>query len=487
MERRKVPVSCLNPIKIKNIYTGDDVVVPCGNCIACLNAKGERQTTLVELECLSNRYNYFVTLTFNEESIPRMISCRRGDIVEFYDNEGIFLFELPLTKSQHLDLQAKVKNNRIPYLDKTILQKFLKRFRYNIDRYYEKAKISYFAIGEYGPKSFRSHFHIILSFNEPKIAEDFGKILHKSWSFGRIDYSAARDKCASYVAKYVNCLSSVPSVLKDKSVRPFCCHSFNYGRKLFESAPKKILEDDPRRTIRKYFLINDKYRLIKIPLSHTTSIIPRCKAMFHRHDVLCVKSYTHYRRFKEYYKTEEPSEIAHALVVDFENIVSKHYDFYDRIIYDEIPKIYKPLLDEIDLTQDSEELLSMLKEKYSYHEIADTLFNMFYQIMSYGRKFDVIKRLYEGITDYQLVRKIKDFYKRLDYINLTESLELQQDYFKDTSNDKTDIDFFYYNTFDTIDYKYSDIYTKYQIEQYHQHYDYTKHKEQNDANGIFIY
>ena len=77
MKPKDYPFSyCLDPQRIINPYNGETLVVPCGHCEACAQIKSSRYVFQLNCECEASMYNYFVTLTFANRFIPRMVVSR---------------------------------------------------------------------------------------------------------------------------------------------------------------------------------------------------------------------------------------------------------------------------------------------------------------------------------------------------------------------------------------------------------------------------
>jgi len=91
--------------------------IGCGQCIHCKINKSRIWMHRILLERMCHNSSVFVTLTYNDENLP-------------------------------IDGQV----------DKRVLQLFIKRLR----RRYDPLKLRYFGVGEYGAKTFRPHYHIIL-------------------------------------------------------------------------------------------------------------------------------------------------------------------------------------------------------------------------------------------------------------------------------------------------------------------------------------
>ena len=156
---------CISPI---NLNTPEGRVnVPCGRCHEC---KGRRrkdwQFRLYE-ELKIAKTSQFVTLTYTDETVP------------YADTRQVIL--------------------------KSDLQAFMKRLRSN-DRYAwkksgkllkNKPRIRYYACGEYGDKTLRPHYHILL-FN----LWDTNQIL-KSWQNGNVHIGTNNVKTIAYTTKYI--------------------------------------------------------------------------------------------------------------------------------------------------------------------------------------------------------------------------------------------------------------------------------------------
>ena len=109
------------------------------------------------------------------------------------------------------ELSARYGDNLLPYLNYVDVQNYIKRLRkhlYSALGSYET--LHFYAVGEYGPVHFRPHYHILLFSNSKEVSEVLRQCHDKSWKFGRSDFQIARGGASSYVASYVNSLSSAP-------------------------------------------------------------------------------------------------------------------------------------------------------------------------------------------------------------------------------------------------------------------------------------
>lgn len=218
------------PSRIVNPYTHECMTVPCGKCKACILAKNSRYAFQCDLESYCSMYTVFVTLTYAPNYLPVATPMYLGDntdfgllcrydLVDFETGESLGVFE---SESSQLELLQQKFNlcGSIPYLRKTDLQLFLKRFRYYVTKRLPKEKVRYYAVGEYGPVHFRPHYHLLLFLNSKEVLQICPEAVSEAWPFGRIDVQVSEGKCSSYVAGYVNSSVFSPTlslhILRDK-------------------------------------------------------------------------------------------------------------------------------------------------------------------------------------------------------------------------------------------------------------------------------
>lgn len=247
---------------------GRTFLASCGHCPDCYARRADYYSRLCCVNSAAHKYNYFFTLTFNDQCVPRAFyhienehtikfydctdrplkpakdgtlrtKCidEYGDLVAFYSCKSLDLdnfraFAEKSCRSYKYGLDNPFyQNNIIRYLRKKDCQNFFKRFRRHISRLYD-IPIYYFAAGEYGPQSFRPHIHVFLSFDDDRLVPDLERLLHKSWKFGNIDgpeVARSINGVSSYVAGYLNSFTKLPCYLAVDGFRPFTLHSQNYG------------------------------------------------------------------------------------------------------------------------------------------------------------------------------------------------------------------------------------------------------------------
>lgn len=144
------------------------VQIPCGKCLACRVSHANDWATRCVLESKLYKNNSFITLTYNDENLP--------------------------------------KNQSVNVRD---LQLFFKKLRKKLG----ETKIRYFACGEYGSKTLRPHYHIglynykpadekIFKFNKKRDIVYTSKEIEKIWGKGFATVGELTLESAAYIARY---------------------------------------------------------------------------------------------------------------------------------------------------------------------------------------------------------------------------------------------------------------------------------------------
>lgn len=230
-------------------FISDPVDIPCGHCFGCKMDFAKNWTTRAVLEMQDHKYNYFLTLTFDDEHCPDAISKR--------------------------DLQLFFKRLRRAGVD----------FRY-------------FACGEYGENTNRPHYHALLFMDSPLHLSLIGiNVFHspeisKAWPFGLHSISFSEPGCCAYVAGYVIKKQRDPRVYPEESApfilmsrRPglgrhyFDSHDLISSLKVYGSFGKKTSS----RALPRYFknLLGDEYKALEAlnkEAAHRTKQLNKCVA-----------------------------------------------------------------------------------------------------------------------------------------------------------------------------------------------------------------
>lgn len=286
--QNKLLTRCQHPRTVVNKYTHEPVVVSCGSCPSCILRRSGIQTNLLTTYSAQFRYVYFVTLTyapcflptlevsiietctddiadvpcvpnindlddsdpntylFGFRSVPRSSSVKlKNSTVERTFKDPEVRFTYGMKPKELLSILGKINHNvpnRIPYVCNRDLDLFLKRLR----SYYPDEKLRYYAVSEYGPTSFRPHWHLLLFSNSERFSQTVCENVSKAWSYGRCDASLSRGFAAPYVASYVNSFVALPNFYTQmpKVVRPKSFHSIGFTESNLFPRKVRITEID---------------------------------------------------------------------------------------------------------------------------------------------------------------------------------------------------------------------------------------------------
>lgn len=194
---------CTNPIRFKKIvskadgkikyyysghsnslYLNDEyldknsqyVFFNCRSCISCRLKHSRDWASRVQFEAKQYDFNYFVTLTYDDENLPRAIDM-------------------------------------YPTLNYVDVQKFFKRLRKYFMFHFKQSNIRYFGSGEYGSQFDRPHYHFIIfnlpipdlkfyKFNKIKQKLYVSDVIQRIWGKGIVVITPLTWQTANYVARY---------------------------------------------------------------------------------------------------------------------------------------------------------------------------------------------------------------------------------------------------------------------------------------------
>lgn len=194
---------CIAPFYKKDEFKQEYMALPCGKCPPCVKRRASGWSFRLVREEERSNSALFVTLTYDTETVP-------------------------ISKKGYMTL------------DKTDLQKFFKRLR---KRCYEK--VVYYAVGEYGSKTQRPHYHIILFNATPNAVENSWKIDNNP--IGSIHIGDVTDASIGYTLKYISKKRLIPMHANDDRNKEFSLMSkgigANYLTKQMVNWHKRKLED----------------------------------------------------------------------------------------------------------------------------------------------------------------------------------------------------------------------------------------------------
>lgn len=170
---------CYQPFQRKietNIH-----ILPCGKCPYCYKKRiSSWSFRLMEEDKISSS-SHFITLTYDTPYIK-------------------------LTSNGYMDL------------NKRDIQLFMKRLRKT-----NPFPLKYYLCGEYGGKTYRPHYHIIL-FNAKQ------ETIQNAWKMGQVHYGTVSEASVGYTLKYMEKLSKIPLHKNDDRTKEFSLMSKGLGK-----------------------------------------------------------------------------------------------------------------------------------------------------------------------------------------------------------------------------------------------------------------
>lgn len=225
--------SCLNPKLIYNKYTDTKMYVPCRKCFRCRDTYGSEWSRRCENECKQHRYSLFVTLTYDNDHIPLfepMIDDDGNVMSAWCSNRG---FENGKFISSDIARSCPPVGMEdttcFAYPCKKDIQDFMKRLRscidYNLNRpkiqlltdkstFINENRLRYFICSEYGPRTFRPHYHAIFWYDSEELQRHITRFIRETWQNGNSVIELINNSASRYVAKYVNGDTRLPPFLR---------------------------------------------------------------------------------------------------------------------------------------------------------------------------------------------------------------------------------------------------------------------------------
>lgn len=150
---------CPNPYYVHSKdefgFTLHSYSVGCGKCYACLSGRRKQWLMRLLYETLDSCNSFFVTLTVDDD---------------------------------HLFKHTPVR--------KVFLQRLFKNIRHHLPAF------TYYAIGEYGSSSNRSHYHVSFFFKESLSKQILADVIIKYWREGHIQILDLSPRLANYILHY---------------------------------------------------------------------------------------------------------------------------------------------------------------------------------------------------------------------------------------------------------------------------------------------
>lgn len=173
----------------------DLIRIPCGKCVGCRLDYSREWCGRIVMESFDYPDNsLFVTLTYDDDHIPCMLSDGSGKIVRGAESGNKF---------------GMIGGT----LQKKDIQDWLKRLRRTVDYNYDHPDpIRYYLAGEYGSNTHRPHYHVCL-FGLPDDLAPIGvnklgnplyqsELINETWANGHTVVGKLNASTAAYTARY---------------------------------------------------------------------------------------------------------------------------------------------------------------------------------------------------------------------------------------------------------------------------------------------
>lgn len=170
-------MSCITPFLIRHKITGENIPVPCGKCPVCVKRRISGWSFRLRQEDKVSTSSAFITLTYDTKYVP-------------------------------------ITRNGYMCLNRRDVQLFIKRLRKNQAPDYSPNSIKYYAVGEYGGKSARPHYHLIM-FNTDI------ECIDKAWGLGSVHYGTLTPQSVGYCLKYMSKPGRIPYHKNDDRIPEF--------------------------------------------------------------------------------------------------------------------------------------------------------------------------------------------------------------------------------------------------------------------------
>lgn len=232
----------------------NEIKLPCGHCAACLLLKRKDMSTRLAHEARMHQRMCFITLTYDDDNVPTtdLMPLDKSKVNAKYFSRGSHGLsdtglELPLKTLLPSDVQKFMKRLRryLEYVPAGCkVYTFDNGFQVVRDRHGNYVRdhashVRYFAVGEYGTKTGRPHYHILIFGWCPSDREFFssrkGNAIYTSaslsalWPFGFSSVGDVNPKVCKYCARYVTKKFVSKSDIDNRIVPEFILQSVRGG------------------------------------------------------------------------------------------------------------------------------------------------------------------------------------------------------------------------------------------------------------------
>lgn len=216
-------------------YFHDNMLVPCGKCIACVRSRQDNFACRIRAEADSKGSMALITLTYRDDSLPLVstlwrVSKDTGEMERLTDPEFVCYSrkeDFYSYRDEMKDVRASSSPRFIdtlffeddeyryisritPSVCRKDVQLWIKSFRNYLKKENISIDWSYAICSEYGPRTCRPHYHVCAFGLSCELVEHFSRL----WLYGFVDVRIVErvnpdgadgfSKVADYVGKYVS-------------------------------------------------------------------------------------------------------------------------------------------------------------------------------------------------------------------------------------------------------------------------------------------
>lgn len=212
-------IMCTHPLQINRVNQAnghcDIDVVPCGKCAECLCLAQANFAALSTLEAQASGSVHFVTLTYNNRTVPIMVSDPESGLRVFADSRTRLFYAKMCASNGSLVASVHHDQDVCPSLCRKDFRLFLKRVRVKWQRNQgldSPPVFRYSAFGEYGGQTFRPHYHVLFYDADKKFVDFLAAEWESQFGYSDVkfipkvnkDGSPGYVKVSKYISKYVS-------------------------------------------------------------------------------------------------------------------------------------------------------------------------------------------------------------------------------------------------------------------------------------------
>lgn len=407
---------CEYPRLIINRATGEKTRVRCGRCSSCLNAKAKNWVSRLLLEADNHKYNFMVNLTYSDIHLPKLtlvgdtlVPNRKVDWCIPFNDLMVLCDKHKNSQKNKKYICRRVKDRLgLPFPCMYDVQLFNKRLNKHIHDKYTGTytNFRYFITSEIGPSTHRPHYHGVYFVDDPRVAAHFDEIVRACWTLGDTKSSSIFSHGGvRYVAQYINTYTHLPSVF----THPKLCSSHIFSKfPPIGSLPymgEEIRQIYDSKFTRRTVFDSSSSKYVDLPVNATfkNRYFPKCDGYSKRSFDDRISLY----RLVEFF----PSD-------DFRDFIEQIFRFQLR-----------PSLAGLCSQQITSIILQFVKTCRMNSNEPKAVEAKLYKAYLVSKRYCFLRNVL-NTSDYNMVRQIDEFYKKIEYEKLKDFYSFQQDYSK---------------------------------------------------------